>query len=258
VEQSRDCGDGAAVSLQSSNPTAARRPDKAVRDQDADQSAAAALVRVLFPRYANQLECARPSFRPAEIAGRTYSLRHDDRLLHIDAFPARPTHGRRILRVFSNVAADGAVRVWLIGERFEDFARAFCPRVRPPLPGSALIHEVFGLTKGRRTAYDHIMLGLHDAGKLDTAFQASSPRVTVSFPSGSTWICFTDQVLHAAISGHRALEQTFHLPVAAMARPELSPLRVLEHIAGRPLAAASQPRRRRVAVAMLYFAYHAF
>ena len=35
--------------------------------------------------------------------------------------------------------------------------------------------------------------------------------------------------------GHCALEQTFHLPVAAMAHPERSPLRVLERLAGRAL-----------------------
>jgi len=58
----------------------------------------------------------------------------------------------------------------------------------------------------------------------------------VAFPAGATWLCFTDQVLHAALSGHSALEQTFHLPVDAMARPERSPLRVLERLTGRVLA----------------------
>jgi hypothetical protein len=57
----------------------------------------------------------------------------------------------------------------------------------------------------------------------------------VSFAAGSTWLCFTDQVLHAALSGHCALEQTFHVPVAAMEHPERSPLRVLEGLAGRAL-----------------------
>ena len=58
----------------------------------------------------------------------------------------------------------------------------------------------------------------------------------MSFPPGTTWLCFTDLVLHAALAGHCALEQTFHLPVAAMAHPERSPLRVLEGLAGRALA----------------------
>jgi len=57
--------------------------------------------------------------------------------------------------------------------------------------------------------------------------------VKVDFPAGSTWIAFTDQVSHAATAGQYQLEQTFLLPVDAMADPERSPLRVLERIMGR-------------------------
>ena len=80
------------------------------------------------------------------------------------------------------------------------------------------------------------MLGLHDTGKLDTGYQPKAPSHAVSFAPGTTWMCFTDSVLHAAMAGRFALEQTFHLPVAAMARPEQAPLRVLEKLAGRALA----------------------
>jgi hypothetical protein len=96
--------------------------------------------------------------------------------------------------------------------------------------------EKLGLTKGRRSSYDHYMLRLHDAGKLDAAYQASAPQASVGFPPGTAWMCFTDSVLHAAMSGHFALEQTFHLPVDGMADPSRSPLRVLERLAGRALA----------------------
>jgi hypothetical protein len=194
------------------------------------------LLRDLLPDYASVLERARTSFRPVEIEGRPTSPRHDDRLLHVDAFPTRPMLGRRILRVFSNIAPDGAVRAWRVGEPFPDFARRFLPRVGTPLPGSAWFLDKLGVTKGRRSAYDHIMLRLHDAGKLDAAYQASAPRAEVTFPAGTTWLCFTDQVLHAALAGHCALEQTFHLPVAAMAEPAHAPISVLEQLAGRRLA----------------------
>ena len=79
------------------------------------------------------------------------------------------------------------------------------------------------------------MLGLHDAGKLDAAYQEKAPRVALAFPPGTTWMCFTDAVLHAALAGRCALEQTFYLPVEAMAEPARSPLRVLERLAGRAL-----------------------
>jgi hypothetical protein len=189
----------------------------------------------LLPAYAPTLQRARTSFRPAEIAGREYSPRHDDRLLHVDAFPSRPMRGRRILRLFSNVAADGAPRAWRIGEPFTDFAARFLPRTGAAMPGSAWLLQRLGITKGRRTEYDRIMLRLHDTGKLDAAYQSGAPRADLSFAAGTTWLCFTDQVLHAALAGHCALEQTFHLPVTAMVHPERSPLRVLERLAGRSL-----------------------
>ncbi len=193
------------------------------------------LVCDLLPGYAPALERARTSFRPAEIAGRAYSTRHDDRLLHVDAFPTRPMHGKRILRLFTNLAPDGAPRAWRVGEPFESFARAFAPRVRPPPPGSAWLLHRLGLTKARRSAYDHWMLRLHDLGKFDRDWQTRAPRADIAFPADSTWICFTDQVLHAALSGHCALEQTFHLPIDAMHTPARSPLRVLESVTTRQL-----------------------
>lgn len=196
---------------------------------------AARLLHDLLPAYAPRLERARTSFRPSEIAGRQYSARHDDRRLHVDAFPSRPAAGKRILRLFSNVAPDGALRRWRVGEPFEPFAARFLPRTRAPAPGSTWLLQRLGLTKGRRTRYDHIMLNLHDLGKLDTAYQDSAPQAEVAFPPGTTWLCFTDQVLHAALSGHCALEQTFHLPVSAMAEPNCSPLYVLQRLAGRAL-----------------------
>jgi 3-deoxy-D-manno-octulosonic acid hydroxylase-like protein len=193
------------------------------------------LVRDLLPGYATALERARTSLRPTEIAGRNYSTRHDDRLLHVDAFPTRPMHGRRILRLFTNIAPDGAPRAWRVGEPFDAFAGAFAPRVRPAPPGSAWLMHRLGLTKARRSAYDHWMLRLHDLGKFDRDWQARAPRADIDFPAGSTWLCFTDQVLHAALSGHCALEQTFHVPVEAMHTPAHSPLRVLEGMTARQL-----------------------
>jgi len=196
---------------------------------------AEALVRGLLPGYAAALERGRTSFRPAEIAGRTSTPRHDDKRLHVDAFPTRPMRGKRIFRLFSNVAPDGVLRQWRVGEPFADFAAQFLPRLRPMPPGQAWAMQLLGLTRGRRSHYDHLMLGLHDTAKLDAAYQANAPRVALAFPPDTTWMCFTDAVLHAALAGRCALEQTFYLPVAAMAEPEKSPLRVLERLSGRAL-----------------------
>src|ERR1700743_69885 len=198
---------------------------------------ATAFVRDLLPNYA-KVERARTSYRPVEVKGRAYSVLQDDRLLHIDAFPSRPMgDGRRILRFFANItphrADGGGARRWHVGEPFEDFARNFAPRLTPHTPGKSWLWDKLGVTRGRRSAYDEMMLSLHDAAKLDAGFQANSPQEDVRFPPGSCWLVYPDQVVHAAVGGPFALEQTFPLGIDQMAEPERSPLRVLERLSGK-------------------------
>jgi hypothetical protein len=141
----------------------------------------------------------------------------------------------RILRVFSNVNPSGAPRVWEIGEPFEAMAGRFAGRLPRQLSGSAWLLEKLHVTKGRRSAYDHAMLGLHDSAKLDDAYQRASPKTRFEFPARSTWLVFTDRVMHAALAGQFLLEQTFYLPVVAMRDPAYAPLRILETLYQRRL-----------------------
>jgi 3-deoxy-D-manno-oct-2-ulosonic acid (Kdo) hydroxylase len=196
---------------------------------------AQALVGRVFPGYRQRVERRRTSFRPIEVAGRASSWRQDDTRLHLDSFPASPVRGQRILRVFANVNPEGRPRSWRIGEDFEAVGRRFAPKLRMPAPGSALLLRAFGITKSRRSAYDAMMLQLHDLMKADNAYQQDAPQTAFDFPAGSTWMAFTDQVSHAAMAGQYQLEQTFLLPVDAMRAPEQSPLRVLERLLARPL-----------------------
>jgi hypothetical protein len=198
---------------------------------------AGTLVAALFPRYAPYLKRARTSFRPHAASGRNVSWRKDDARLHVDAFPSRPNHGERILRVFSNVNPNGEPRVWRVGEGFEKMARRLLPRVRRMLPVEAGVLHALHVTKSSRSEYDHLMLGLHDAAKADVAYQANSPQQVVRFAPGTTWICYSDQVMHAASSGQYMFEQTIHLPASALYEPQRSPLAVLERITGRHLVA---------------------
>lgn len=194
-----------------------------------------ALLANLFPHYGQRLQQARISLRPAEIEGRRTSWRQDDTRLHVDAFPSSPTRGTRILRVFANVNPQGQNRVWKIGEPFDAVARRFMPAAPAPWPGSAALMRLLKITKSERTAYDHYMLQLHDRMKADAGYQRGCIQLRHEFPPGSSWMVFTDQASHAALRGQYALEQTFHLPVEAMLRPERSPLRVLEAMTGRAL-----------------------
>jgi hypothetical protein len=197
--------------------------------------AAASLVTRLLPAYGDRLTRGRTSFRPAEIAGRATTWRKDDSRLHVDSFPATPSGGRRILRVFSNVNPEERARVWRLGDDFEIVARRFAPKLRMPLPGTGRLLSLVRVTKTPRSPYDALMLQLHDCMKADEVFQKESPQSRVELPAGSTWLAFTDQVSHAATSGQYQLEQTFLLPVDAMREPDRSPLRVLERLKGRKL-----------------------
>jgi hypothetical protein len=198
---------------------------------------ASGLIAALFPRYASHLMRARTSYRPQPATGRNVSWRKDDSRLHVDAFPSRPNHGERILRVFCNINPRGEDRVWRVGERFELMAHRFMPRVRTMHPGEAAVLAALHVTKGRRSEYDHLMLGMHDSAKGDLDYQRDCPQREVRFAPGTTWICFSDQVMHAATAGQFMLEQTIHLPPSALYSPELAPLAILERLAGRRLAA---------------------
>ncbi|HSV20386.1 MAG TPA: Kdo hydroxylase family protein [Casimicrobiaceae bacterium] len=193
------------------------------------------LVGALFPRYGQHVRRARTSFRPHRATGRPVSWRKDDARLHIDAFPSRPNRGERILRVFSNVNPSGEDRVWRVGEPFEAMAARLLPRVRRQRKGEATLLRALRVTKSVRSEYDHLMLGLHDAAKADMDYQRTSPQEEARFAPGTTWICFSDQVMHAASDGQFMLEQTIHLPASALYEPERSPLAILQRLTGRAL-----------------------
>ena len=196
---------------------------------------AESLIKAEAPRYAPWLEPGRTSLRTREVAEGSESSRRDDRRLHVDAFASQPTGGRRILRVFTNINPAGEPRIWRMGEPFEAHARRWAIGLRRPWPGEAWLLSRLGVTRAARTPYDTLMLGLHDASKLDVRYQREAPCREVAFPAGTSWTVYTDSTVHAAISGRFCLEQTFYLPLEAMADPQASPARILERMVGRRL-----------------------
>jgi hypothetical protein len=196
---------------------------------------AQALVYSLLPKYQGALRLAPTSYRPTQVETRTQSWRADDRRMHVDAFPSRPNYGERILRVFCNLNPDGVPRVWRVGEPFETVARKFVPRAKPYVPWQASLMNALHVTKSYRSEYDHLMLQLHDGMKGDLAYQKDAQQVTMPFPAGSVWICFSDQASHAVMSGQYMLEQTLHLPADKQYDPSSSPLAILSKLTGRAL-----------------------
>jgi hypothetical protein len=192
--------------------------------------------------YAGKFQVDYASFRPLEEEGRNLPLHKRNDLLHVDAFPSRPTRGGRILRVFTNVNPEKA-RVWMVGERFPKLAERFAQTAGLERFASES-KMVRGLKKGLgrlrliadRAPYDRFMLHFHDWLKENAEFQRQEERKErIEFPPGATWLVFTDGVPHAALSGQFAMEQTFIIPLGALVAPEVAPIRVLERLSGRAL-----------------------
>jgi hypothetical protein len=202
------------------------------------------LGRLLEP-YAAHWALDYASFRPEEEAGRKLPLHKRNDLLHFDSFPTRPMNGHRILRCFTNINPSVA-RIWNTTDGFSALASRYAQKAglsgiaaqgsRRAHPLVRKIKKTFGLKAVDHSAYDRFMLRFHDFLKEQTEFQEKCRKVRLEFPPGSTWICYTDSVPHAVLSGQYALEQTFIIPFSAMLEPEKAPISVLEQMAGAPLS----------------------
>lgn len=197
---------------------------------------ALSLVDGLFPAYRGALRVAPTSFRPRKVQTRKQSVRADDKRLHVDAFPTRPTYGERILRVFTNINPHDEPRVWRVGEDFETVARQFLPQAKPYSAWQAKLLNTLHVTKSLRSEYDHYMLQMHDLMKGDEHYQKEGGQVRIDFPPGCVWVCFSDQATHAVMGGQFMMEQTLYLPAGKEANHEASPLAILTRLLGRPLA----------------------
>jgi hypothetical protein len=207
---------------------------------------AIAFMQSFLPRYARQWRLDFTSFRPLEEAGRNVALRSRNDLIHIDAFGSRPSHGDRLLRIFTNIHPRQP-RVWVTSDPFETLAEQYANQVGLPSlssPWRRARGSMLGLLGGigipvvNRPPYDQFMRRFHHFMKESEAFQRECRKDRWEFPPNSTWIVFTDTTSHSCVSGQYALEQTFIVHLASLAWPEKSPIAILERLAGFPLTAA--------------------
>jgi 3-deoxy-D-manno-oct-2-ulosonic acid (Kdo) hydroxylase len=205
---------------------------------------AVAFTKTFLKRYAANWKIDFASFRPIEESGRKVALHSRNDLLHFDSFPTRPSHGDRLLRIFTNIHPERE-RVWLTTDHFEALAGQFAERIglyrKQGAMGrwkhlTAQAVAGLGLPFVARPAYDRFMLKIHHAMKEDAGFQKTCRKDRWEFPAGSTWIVFTDSASHACLSGQYALEQTFIIGRASLAAPDKAPITILEKLAGYPLA----------------------
>jgi hypothetical protein len=206
-------------------------------------------VKQLLAPYSENIGLDFASFRPLEEHGRDLPLKKRNDLLHVDAFPTRPTRGARILRVFTNINP-AEPRRWLTGEPFHSIAPRFADNAglrefaysANSLTGKMRRSTVrtlrmAGLPIPERSGYDRFMLHFHDWLKENNSYQEEERAKPVQeFPPGCTWLVYTDGVPHAALSGRFALEHTFIVQREALVEPEVSPISVLEKLSGKPLS----------------------
>jgi hypothetical protein len=203
------------------------------------------LIETIRPRYTPGRRVDFASFRPQEEEGRDLPTKKRNDLLHIDAFPTRPTKGDLILRVFTNINKTKP-RVWLTSDPFEPLARRYAVDAglpefakQPGLPVLQKMLRAAGLPVPDRSAYDRFMLGFHDYLKFNQDYQRDCVKYRFEFPPGSTWMVFTDIVPHAVLSGQHALEQTMIVRRESLASRRNAPIAILEALCGRPLATTS-------------------
>lgn len=207
-------------------------------------AAATAFLGSFLTPYAGEWQLDYASFRPIEESGRELPLHKRNDLLHVDAFPSRPTWGGRILRFFTNINPT-ELRVWEVGERFEQVASAYADNAglaeiaaRGDSPMGRLRRRSrrflskAGLPLPDRSAYDEFMLRFHDFLKENEQYQRHSEKTRIEFRPNTSWIVYTDCVPHSVLSGRFALEQTFIVPFEVLVDKDVAPASVLERIAG--------------------------
>jgi hypothetical protein len=199
------------------------------------------LARTL-PRYAANWRLDKVSLRTEEEATRRLRQKARNDLVHVDAFPSRPTNGHRILRLFVNINPTEP-RIWVTSDPFsrllERFGEAAGLPTRSGQPmGQRLRDGVLGLLRPgrpRRSVYDSFMLRFHDYLKANDRFQERGPKRFWTFGPNSAWLAFTDVCSHAVLRGRYALEHSYFVAPQALALPAESPPALLARVCGAPV-----------------------
>lgn len=192
--------------------------------------AATGWLAELLPGYSKGWQLDRASFRPQEEATRRLRPKARNDLIHVDAFPGRPSRGNRILRVFANINPREP-RIWVTSDPFAKLLKRYGeaaglpgrnrPRWLENLGQSVL--SIFRPNVGRRSEYDLFMLRFHDYLKLHEEFQEKGPKYLHTFPPGCVWVAMTDTCSHSVLRGRYAVEHSYFVPPHMLALPEESP-----------------------------------
>jgi hypothetical protein len=224
------------------DPAAVSDPEKLREVMRSYSERALVFLWKLLPRYMEHARIDFASFRPQEEEGRDLPTKKRNDLLHVDAFPTRPTRGDMILRFFTNIH-QSKPRVWMTSDPMGALAPRYAgdagltEAARHPRGSmKSRILGAFGGVEAQRSAYDRFMLGFHDYLKFNGEYQQSCAKYRFEFPPDSSWMVFTDVAPHAVLSGRYALEQTVIVSRQSLAEKENAPIEILQRLCGRALA----------------------
>lgn len=190
-----------------------------------------------LPRYASSWRLDQVTFRPEEEATRRLRKNARNDLLHVDAFPSRPTNGYRILRLFANINPTEP-RVWITSEPFAKLFARYGREAGLPTAGFTWSrfwkNGVLALFShnGRRSSYDEFMLRFHDFLKANDDFQENCGKRYWNFEPGCAWMAITDTASHAALRGRFALEHSYFVAPESLVLPDESPASLLAGTCG--------------------------
>lgn len=191
-------------------------------------------LKTELPAYAANWQRDLVSFRPEQEATRKLRISARNDLMHVDAFPNRPTQGARILRVFVNINRTEP-RYWITGDPFGPLLQQYGEHAGLPTEHADSLPQRLGRTilgwfnrkRRDRTAYDQFMLRFHHFLKREADFQQNGVRQRWEFQPGSAWMCFTDTASHSVLSGRAALEHTYFVAPESLVLPDESPAALL-------------------------------
>ena len=196
----------------------------------------------ILSQYASAWGLDQVSYRPEEESTRRLGAKSRNDLLHVDAFPSRPTNGHRILRLFVNINPTEP-RVWATSDPFGKLLERFGSQAGLPTRGANTLTRrafegVLGIiqpVRRQRSKYDCFMLRFHDFLKRNEDFQRRGPKRLWNFQPGSAWVVFTDTASHAALRGRFALEHSYFIAPQTLSLPTESPPVLLQRACGIPV-----------------------
>lgn len=192
-----------------------------------------------LPGYAGGWKLDRVSYRPIEEATRRLRPNARNDLLHVDAFPTRPSQGHRILRLFVNLNPTEP-RVWVTTDPFAKLLERFGKEAGLPGTPTSLWNQIrnglFSLFAPARvpSPYDEFMVRFHHYLKRNDEFQERCFKRYYHFPPMSAWLAMTDAACHAVLRGRYALDHSYFVAPQTLALPDEAPAALLERVSSQP------------------------